>query len=136
MVIYVISVDQLGVKFIVIIGNEMPNKELLDLLEQIKIIHEKKSQDYTSGGNYENFERSASIAEWFTGIHQSFAVLIGTKLARLSTLLAKKEAPNNESIEDSFLDLTTYCALWASYYKSQSPKVWDGQNWVPSIEKN
>lgn len=104
--------------------------EVMQMLHKIRYIHEKKNDDYASSKSpYENFERSAILAEWFNNPKdKSFTVLIGTKLARLSTLLNKQYAanlagvnqvnPNNESIEDSFLDLATYCILWASYHQS------------------
>lgn len=91
--------------------------EFTSLLEKMKVIHEKKNKDYASQDNeFENFERSANIAEWFNNpVDKSFVNLIGIKLARLATLLNSGAAPNNESIGDSFLDLCTYCALWSSY---------------------
>lgn len=73
-----------------------------------------KRHDYTStSDNHENFKRSAEIASWFSDNQdKSYAILVGTKLARLSSLLGRKD-PNNESIEDSFIDLINYCSLWA-----------------------
>lgn len=93
--------------------------EFLNLLEQMELIHEKKNQDYADQSNqFENFERSAELMSWFAhDSDKAFISLIGTKLARLATLLNKEDTPNNESIEDSFLDLCTYCVLWASYHK-------------------
>lgn len=75
----------------------------------------KKRQDYTStDDNHENFKRSAEIASWFSANEDKpYVILIGTKLARLGSLLSSGEKPNNESIEDSFLDLINYCGLWA-----------------------
>ena len=72
-----------------------------------------KRHDYTSSiDNHENFKRSALLAEWFKNSDDKpYVVLIGTKLARLASLLDNKQ-PKNESIEDSFLDLINYCALW------------------------
>ena len=72
-----------------------------------------KRYDYTStDDNHENFKRSAEIASWFKNEQDKpYVVLIGTKLARLASLLDNKQ-PKNESIEDSFLDLINYCALW------------------------
>jgi hypothetical protein len=97
--------------------------EFLELLEKMKAIHALKNEDYSSGGNYQNFERSGHIASWFSNDDdKSFAVLVGTKLARLANLLSKDTDPNNESIEDSFLDLTTYCALWSCYYQSRKAR--------------
>jgi hypothetical protein len=101
--------------------------EFLDLLNKMRDIHEKKNQDYAATNKpFENFERSGEIASWFDDpIDKAFTILIGTKLARLATLLNKKGTPNNESIEDSFLDLTTYCALWASHHNRKTyEKSW------------
>lgn len=76
-----------------------------------------KREDYTSNPKadaHENFKRSAEIASWFNNEQdKSYAVLIGTKLARLGSLLSSGKEPNNESIEDSFEDLINYCGLWA-----------------------
>lgn len=75
-----------------------------------------KQQDYTTNAsedNHENFKRSAEISSWFKDEQDKpYAVLIGTKLARLGALLSSEREPNNESIEDSFADLVNYCALW------------------------
>lgn len=96
----------------------MVNSNFIQLLQRMKEIHEKKNADYSNIRFFENFERSAELASWFNNsIDKSFVTLIGTKLARLATLLNKEGAPNNESIDDSFLDLTVYCGLWASYRK-------------------
>lgn len=74
-----------------------------------------KRYDYTTNAdldNHENFKRSAELSSWFKNEQdKSYVILIGTKLARLGSLLDSKE-PNNESIDDTFLDLINYCALW------------------------
>jgi len=93
--------------------------EVMEILKDIQAIHEKKNRDYAAVGHpFENFERSGHIANWFSGtVDKSFTVLIGTKLARLATLLDSDNPPNNESIDDSFLDLATYCILWGAFHK-------------------
>jgi len=93
--------------------------EFIEMLESMKKIHIKKNTDYASESNpFSNFERSGTIASWFTNsVDRSFAILIGTKLARLAELLEPGRIANNESVEDSFLDMATYCILWASYKK-------------------
>jgi rubrerythrin len=93
-------------------------KEFVDLLDKMKAIHEKKNQDYAAiGKDFENFERCAEISNWFAApIDKVYITLITVKLARLATLLNhENHTPNNESIEDSFLDLTTYCGLWTAH---------------------
>lgn len=92
--------------------------EFIELLDASKAIHLKKNQDYANDNNpFSNFERSAELISWFNNpTDKSFIALIGTKLARIAEL-SDGRTPNNESLDDSFLDLVTYCALWASYVK-------------------
>lgn len=84
-----------------------------EIFEKCLSITTLKRYDYTSTeDNHENFKRSALIASWFkSNDDKPYIVLIGTKLARLASLLDSKE-PKNESIDDSFIDLINYCALW------------------------
>ena len=104
----------------------MANQDFLDILERSKEIHVRKSQDYTTNTEenpHENFERAALIASWFPVKYSAFAILIGTKLARLAALLTNEErvgyTPNNESTDDSFLDCLTYVGLFFSFWKSK-----------------
>ncbi len=101
------------------VSNKPRIPEFLDILEAARMIHNKKSEDYASASNpFSNFERSAELIKWFADSKdQAFIALIGTKLARLAELLTPGRQALNESVDDSFLDLTTYCALWAAYRK-------------------
>lgn len=87
-----------------------------ELFNKCQSLMGAKAHDYTKDAavdRYENFSRSSLVASWFSDDKDKvFVVLIATKLARLATLLGNKE-PKNESIEDSFVDLINYCALWA-----------------------
>lgn len=86
------------------------------LLAGSKIL-KSKNEDYTDGTNrHQNFERSESIVSWYRNdIDKVYVTLISTKLARLAVLLNNANGkPNNESIEDSFIDLVNYAALWGS----------------------
>ena len=98
----------------------MTNNEFINLLDKMRSIHEKKAQDYTAGDDpYENFKRCAVVTGWFKeDIDKVFATFITVKLARLASLLGRDKLPNNESISDTFLDLTTYAGLWSSYHES------------------
>jgi hypothetical protein len=91
----------------------MDSKEILHKCEELQV---SKGSDYTSdikANQFENFDRSAYIASWFNcEIDKPFAILIGTKLARLASLLNRDSKPNYEPIEDTLIDLTNYCALW------------------------
>lgn len=100
------------------------NTDLLELLEKINIVHEKKADDYSSEGFYANFEEAANLVKLFKDpTHQVFAALIGVKWSRIANLLNKGVEPNNESVADSFLDVTTYSALFASYIKSKNTSI-------------
>ena len=98
--------------------------EVALIINRIKEIHEKKNQDYAAKGkDYENFERAAELISWFKNDHdKTYVNHIGTKLARLATLLNSENEPNNESIDDSFLDLCTYCILWSANYQYRNNK--------------
>jgi RNAse (barnase) inhibitor barstar len=87
---------------------------IAEIFKKCHKLHLSKRHDYTNDhDNHDNFKKSAELASWyFNDLDKSYVVLIGTKLARLSALLGTKE-PNHESIEDTFLDLVNYCALWA-----------------------
>lgn len=93
-----------------------------EILERSKAIHLRKREDYASdptANPFENFDRSNEVAGWFPDAYKSFAVLIGTKIARLGSLLVSGKTPNNESIDDTFLDLVTYCALFYGFWKDK-----------------
>lgn len=80
-------------------------------------IHYKKNHDYASEDNpFSNFERAAIIASWFTKpIDQVFASLVGIKLARAAEL-CNGTTPNNESLNDTFMDQTNYSGLWGAWH--------------------
>lgn len=88
--------------------------QIQEIFKKCQKITMSKRHDYTSSSDsHENFRRSAELSSWFKNEQdKSYVILIGTKLARLGSLLDSKE-PNNESIDDTFLDLINYCALWA-----------------------
>ena len=97
------------------------NELFMKHLGMMHEIHSKKQQDYAAEKWNDNFTRTAEILSWFHNPNDGvYAGLIGVKLARLANLLNKefdgKDGPVNESILDSFLDLTTYCNLfWCDY---------------------
>lgn len=89
--------------------------DIKEIYDKCLALSYNKRADYTSGiDNHQNFKRSEELQSWFVDdIDKPYVVLIGTKLARLASLLEQGRVPNNESIEDSFKDLINYCGLWA-----------------------
>jgi hypothetical protein len=134
----------------------MINETFNKLMDEIKELHNRKNHDYASDDNpYSNFEFAAKIVEQFTNpVDQTFACMIGIKLARLGQLLGKGKEPNNESVRDTMRDLTTYCGIWTAcndnatrgnldmfFDKANLPKIdkWDktesNGEWADDIEK-
>jgi len=68
-----------------------------------------KGDDYANTDRLSNFKLAGAI----TGGNASTNCLnlIATKVARLGVLLNSDKKPNNESIEDSVLDLANYSVL-------------------------
>jgi len=79
-----------------------------DLIEKAESILLKKGDDYANADRLSNFKDAGRI----TGIttQQHCLALIATKVARLGNLYRGK-TPNNESIQDSIIDLFNYTAL-------------------------
>jgi hypothetical protein len=99
----------------------MSSQHFTDILQQMKTIHDKKSHDYAQDTDpFSNFTRAATIVSWFTSpTDQVFAGILGIKFARLAELLSTSKEPNNESIDDTFIDAANYFVLWAAYYRRE-----------------
>lgn len=90
------------------------------LLARMAETHDRKNADYAQDGNpYSNFEEAAASAG--CSVDTVFRVLIGIKQARLKELLKGEKTAQNESVDDSKLDLAVYAALWASYAEREMP---------------
>lgn len=76
-----------------------------------------KGDDYANTDRLSNFKLAGAIA----GLNAELNCLslISTKVARLGVLLNSKQAPNNESINDSLIDLANYAALLAMIRSEQ-----------------
>lgn len=86
-------------------------------LKKMAEVHDKKSLDYANTVEdkyYTNFEEAAQTAG--VSVEEVFLTLIGVKLARLRELKRKGLTPQNESVQDSRLDLANYAVLMYSYF--------------------
>lgn len=90
----------------------------IEALEKMKEVHIKKNEDYADPNNpFSNFDVSEYLISIFkSNRDKTFVWPIATKLARLATLLNSDRVPNNESIEDTFIDIANYVLLWRSDY--------------------
>jgi hypothetical protein len=90
------------------------NSSFYEMLRRMRETHDRKQHDYAAEGNpFSNFEDAARVAN--VSVDEVFAVLIGTKLARINELVRSNKQPKNESLLDSYLDLAVYAALRAAY---------------------
>lgn len=71
----------------------------------------KKGNDYANDDRLSNFKLAGAVSG--LSAEQNCLSLIATKVARLGVLFNSDSEPNNESIEDSILDLANYSALLA-----------------------
>ncbi len=97
-------------------------QSLLDDLKTIEELHRRKNDDYAAADNpFSNFDVSEYGLRLFTNPRdQSFVWPIFTKLARLSTLLNSDKTPNNESVEDTMIDIAVYMLLWKADLKRRN----------------
>ena len=68
-----------------------------------------KGDDYANQDRLSNFKLAGAIAGG--DARTNCLNMIATKVARLGVLLNSDKKPNNESIEDSVLDLANYSVL-------------------------
>jgi len=89
-------------------------KDVIQSLAKIEQIHRKKNDDYATGSNpFSNFDLAIPVLSAFSSDRDKVYVWpIAVKLARLGVLLSNNRPPNNESVEDSLIDIATYVLIW------------------------
>lgn len=92
------------------------------LLNRCIELLKSKSNDYAEGGDaFLNFKTAAQIA----GIspEQTLLTLLGMKLSRLTQLIGKGKKAQNESVEDTMLDVINYIILLRGMMKERELSV-------------
>ncbi len=97
-------------------------QSLLDDLKAIEELHRRKNDDYANDANpFLNFDQCSEVLSWFKNPEDlAFVWPIANKLSRLANLLSDGRTPNNESIDDSLLDIATYVLLWKADIKRRN----------------
>ena len=88
--------------------------------ERMKATTRAKNADYTgvSDSPFANFSAVESLGICST--EQGFLTRMTDKLSRINSFAQKGELQvKDESVEDTLLDLATYCLLFAGYIKSK-----------------
>jgi len=89
-------------------------EEITDKMRDIML---SKGNDYANEDRLSNFKLAGSICG--LSPEQNCLSLIATKVARLGVLLKEKSKPNNESIEDSLVDMANYTLLLIMILKDE-----------------
>jgi hypothetical protein len=88
---------------------ETQKNEFCKAIEKMEQIMFQKGNDYAGEDRLANFKKAGAVS----GLNAELNCLsmIATKVARLGVLLNSDNEPENESIEDSLLDLANYALL-------------------------
>ena len=97
------------------------NPHFTQLLNEMAELHERKNHDYAQADNpFSNFEEAAKEAG--LSVDEVFKVMIGIKNARIRELEGAGKSPENESLQDSYMDRLMYSALQLAYRRKQTPQ--------------
>ena len=95
-------------------------KQFAEITEQMKTIMFAKGNDYANDDRLSNFKLAGNISGLSPELN--CLSLIATKVARLGVLLINDKTPNNESVNDSLLDLANYTVLLTMLLKDKESK--------------
>lgn len=84
-------------------------KHFDDFIGRMSVILLAKGDDYSGQDRLSNFKLAGAISGLTAELN--CLSLIATKVARLGILLNQENAPKNESVKDSLLDLANYTIL-------------------------
>lgn len=88
------------------------NKRFLELLEEIKSIHVRKSAGYAGADNLDTWANFRLSENFGVSAFKGCLIRLSDKFIRVSNLVrdAKNEQVG-ESIKDTLLDLASYCLI-------------------------
>jgi len=88
-----------------------------EIIGKMRSIMLSKGNDYANEDRLSNFKLAGSICG--LAPEQNCLSLIATKVARLGVLLKSNKEANNESIEDSLVDMANYTLLLIMLLKDE-----------------
>jgi hypothetical protein len=116
--------------------NIMTKKEYMqfhqDCCNRMIDITAKKNSDYTgaSGDPFSNFNQIGGLVQLPSVVEIGFLTRMSDKISRIGSFVTKGFLlVNDESVEDTLLDLANYCILFAGYIRSKrGEKKYDTDN--------
>jgi hypothetical protein len=100
---------------------ETQQKVFEETVETMRNIMFRKGNDYANADRLSNFKLAGAISG--LDAERNCLSLIATKVARLGVLLNSSGDPNNESIDDSLIDLGNYTILLRMIRMDGIPQV-------------
>ncbi len=109
-----------------------------DLLDKMAEIHDKKSHDYASNNDpYGNYYFAGQLSQLFASSYKDagFVGRLAEKLYRLANLESNSKIPQNESVEDTEIDICVIVILWMSSRRDRRAiKLHPEDNVTPGAE--
>lgn len=93
----------------------MEERESIKVLLQAVDVQRKKSADY------QNPRSTVQQADYYPRGIDSIEDIIHGKRLRIKSLLEAGVDPNNESLEDSYIDIINYCSFAVSWLRGKVP---------------
>lgn len=106
----------------------MSDDKFNEILEELKAMHDKKSEDYGTGEDpYANVRASASfgVAPWIGALIRE-----NDKTTRIKSFIAKGHLVN-ESLEDSLIDKAVYSIIALLLYRETRHELITTRPWRP-----
>lgn len=76
----------------------------------------KKNSDYSDGDDaFKNFKMIEHMSGNKISVEEGIMVRLSDKFSRLFSLMDKKAQVNDESIEDTLVDIANYCLIMKIY---------------------
>lgn len=113
--------------------NEEQEKHFEEITNKMKQILLNKGNDYANNDRLSNFKFAGTICGLSAEIN--CLSLIATKVARLGVLFNSDKSPDNESINDSVIDLANYAVLLSMLLFDKTGQIQD-KNAVDTALKN
>lgn len=95
------------------VTNRDPNSYIQASAQTLAETLASKNSDYAPTGEFSNFEGAAELAAVST--FEAIIVQVGIKMTRINGLVGSYQTPNNESLQDSLLDLAGYATIAHAY---------------------
>lgn len=88
--------------------------EFQETLKKMNQVHISKNADYANDANpFFNFDAVNMMINMFKDNRdRTYAHFVANKFARLANLLNSGKPANNESLQDTLVDLANYAILW------------------------